>query len=137
MVEVFDHPSDIGVRGIGVNYKDAFEEAARGTFSIMADLSGFVNETEVVINCEAFNMEELFVSFINSLLLEAAVRKIIFIDFKIQSLDQHSLKAAAYGEKIKTIHKGLLKTEVKAATYSELKVTEQKGKFIAQCILDV
>ena len=84
MVEVFDH--HIGVRGIGVNYKDAFEEAARGTFSIMADLSGFVNETEVVINCEAFNMEELFVSFINSLRLEAAVSKIIFIDFKIESL---------------------------------------------------
>ena len=46
------------------------------------------------------------------------------------------LRGTAYGEKINP-EKHKLKTEVKGATYSGLKVAEENGKFIAQCVVDV
>lgn len=137
MSEQFEHISDIGIRGKGKDFKEAFVDAAVGTFSIMADLSFFSNEIEVKIECHSFDREELLVEFLNRLITEAAVLRAIFIDFTIQSMDGKSLKATAFGEKIKTQHKNFLKTEVKAATYSQLKVYQENGGCVAQCVIDV
>lgn len=137
MYETFEHPSDIGIRGVGINYHEAFSEAARCVFSIMADLPVFMKEIKVPIVAKAFNIEELLVEFINKLLSQAAINKCVFIDFEIIDIDDNHIQAFAFGEKIKAHHKNALKVEVKAATYSQLKVYQNGGKFIAECIVDV
>ncbi len=137
MFETFEHTADIGIRGIGSNYSEAFSEAAKCVFNIMADLSVFINDLEVSFECRAFNMEELLVEFINKLLYQAAINKCIFTDFNIISLADSVIKARVSGEKLKANHKNSLKLEVKAATYHQLKVYKDNDKYIVQCIVDV
>jgi len=50
MFEFFEHPSDIGIKGAGSSYEEAFIEAAKGMMSIMADLRCFTTEFGVIDN---------------------------------------------------------------------------------------
>jgi len=46
------------------------------------------------------------------------------------------LKGYACGEKL-DVEKHKVKTEVKAATYSQLKIEEKDGLFYVKCVVDV
>ncbi len=141
MYETFEHTADIGIRGIGESFPEAFTEAARCVFSIMADLSAdpssFSNEINVTIESRAYNLEELFIDFINRLIYESAINKCIFTGFEIVSFSDTAIIMNVSGEKIKTSNKHILKSEIKAATFCQLKVYRDKDLYIAQCVVDV
>lgn len=137
MYETLEHSSDVRIRGVGKTMDEAFIEAARCVFSIMADPGAFAKDVEVEILCSAENEEELLIEFINKLLYHAAVNRCIFNQFSIKKFDKTSLKAVAAGEKLKTTHKASVKTEVKAATYSRLSVRQEGQNFIAECVVDI
>ena len=58
-----------------------------------------------------------------------------FCDFHVK-IKGNKLTATAYGEKFDAI-KHKVKTEVKAATYSQLKIEKKGNKYYAQCVVDV
>jgi SHS2 domain-containing protein len=107
MYETFAHMADMGIRGIGKSYEAAFINAAKGMFSIMADLSGFTKEFKVSIECRGFDREELLLDYLNQLIYQAAINRCIFLDFEIDKFSKNSLIAVAHGEKIKMTHKNL------------------------------
>ena len=133
--EHFEHQADIGIRGIGSNLAEAFEEAAKAMFNVMVDIDRVGPIKTIEIKCEAENNEELLVEWLNKLLAEATINNMVFSYFMVQIRD-HSLIGAVKGEHLDP-EKHEIKTEVKAATYSQLKVAEENGKFIAQCVVDV
>ena len=135
MYETFEHKADIGVRGIGNSLEAAFQEAAKAMFSVMYDIGMVGEETKISIDCEADDRELLLVEWLNALLAEAGVNGMAFSNFHVGILDEH-LHGTAWGEKI-NLKKHMPKTEVKAATYSGLKVCEKDGAWTAQCIVDV
>lgn len=141
MYETFEHTADIGIRGIGGSFPEAFTEAARCVFSIMAELSSdlysYSNDINVTIESRAYNLEELFIDFINRLIYESAVNKCIFTDFEVMSFSETALIMKVSGEKMKTSNKHILKSEIKAATYCQLKVYRDNNRYIAQCVVDV
>jgi len=61
--ELLPHPSDMGVRGIGETPEEAFAEAARAMFSLMADLESIEPKEAIPLKVEADSLESLFVSF--------------------------------------------------------------------------
>lgn len=134
MYELFEHKADIGIRGIGSSLEEAFAEAARAMFSVMVDIDKVIPIKPVEIKCNADNHEELFVEFLNKLLAEATINEMVFSKFIVQ-IRNHELTGTAKGEKLDP-EKHEVKTEVKAATYSQLKI-ERNDKFVAQCIVDV
>lgn len=139
MFEIFPHKADVGIRGIGRTLDEAFCEAAKAMFSVMADLEQFKPIGEIRLKLSAETLDELFVSWLNELLSEASLAKSIFCDFDVKINKAKSgfeLVGIARGEAIdKKKHK--LKTEVKGATYSGLKVGKENNQFVAQCIVDV
>ncbi|MGC8765224.1 MAG: archease [Brevinematia bacterium] len=137
MFEFFDHPSDIGVRGIGKSYGEAFSEAAKGMMSIMADLTSFQNEFEISFEVKGLDKEFLFLNFLNRILFEHSFHKAIWIEIKVEDFSEGHLVVYLKGEKLKTTHRNGLKTEVKAATPCGLKVYQEGENFIAQCVLDI
>ncbi len=137
MYETFEHTADIGIRGAGGSFPEAFSEAARCVFSIMAELSSFRRDIERPFNCSAKSREELLVQFINKLLYESAVHHCIWFDFIIEEWNETHLKGLTRGWKIKTNQNAVFKTEVKAATYHQLKVYEKNNIFFAECVVDV
>ena len=65
----------------------------------------------------------------------ASINEMVFSQFMVNIKD-NSLTGAAKGEHLDP-EKHKIKTEVKAATYSQLKVEEKDGLFVVRCVVDV
>ncbi|UCD21080.1 MAG: archease [archaeon] len=134
MHETFEHKADIGIRGKGKTVKEAFTEAAKAMFSVQANIKKIKASKKIKISCKAENKEELFIEWLNALLSQSSLKNMLFSKFKITRLDKNKLQGFAFGEKIKKEHQ--LRTEVKAATYSGLKIYKKKS-WIVECVVDV
>lgn len=133
--EFFEHKADVGIRGTGSSLEEAFESAAKALFEVMTDTKKIVPLKAIEIKCEAANVEELFVEWLNTLLSEATINNMLFSRFMVK-IENNRLTGTAKGEEMDA-KRHELKTEVKAATYSQLKVAEKDGSFVAQCVVDV
>lgn len=141
MYETFEHKADIGVKGIGDNVEEAFQEAAKALFSVEVSVLTVEKKTKIKVRCDAANLEELLVEWLNALLAQASIHNMVFSDFslKIKAKDtQYELDGFAIGEKL-DVKKHKPGIEIKAATYSQLKVYQEleTKKWVAQCIVDV
>ena len=135
--ETFEHTADIGIRGIGKTLEQAFEEAAKAMFSVMVDIKTVepVRGIKLVIQIKGLDDNGLFVEWLNRLVAEKDISGMMFSKFKVK-IDDKQLVGTAWGEQFNP-KKHKPEVEVKAATYSQLKVEKQKGKYIAQCLVDV
>ncbi len=136
--ENFAHEADVGIRGISSSVEGAFEEAAKAMFDVEVDIKKVQKKGKVKVKCMASNIEELFVEWLNALLAQASLKEAVFSDFKVKIIkgELFRLEGYAFGEKLDA-EKHNIKDEVKGATYSQLKVYKARGKWVAQCIVDV
>lgn len=133
--EIIDHTADIGIIAYGKDEKEVFATAAYAMFSLVAELDGVDNALCREIEVTADDKEALLVAWLNELLYLFDVEHIIFSGFEVINLEEHRLRANAYGEKFDPL-RHVLKAQVKAATYHMLKVEKGDG-FRAQIIFDV
>jgi SHS2 domain-containing protein len=133
--DYFEHEADIGIVGIGENLEESFQEAAKAMFNVMVDIEKIEPRKSIEVECEADNEEELLVEWLNALLTEKDINNMVFSEFKVL-IDGKKLKGVAKGERFQA-KKHNAKTEVKAATYSQLRVYKKSGKYLAQCVVDV
>lgn len=138
--EYKDHEADIGIVGIGNTIEQAFEQGAKGMFSLMCNIKKVEKNEQINIKCNAPDYETLFVEWLNELLSKKDLENMFFSEFKIEKIervnDELKLTAKVFGEKI-NIKKHEPKIEVKAATYSGLKFKKKDGKYYIQCVVDV
>lgn len=83
----------------GKDLTEAFQEAARGFFSLFTDLSEVLPREHVVIFCESSDSDWLFSDWINTLIYEIRERKMLFSEFKIH-VEGINVKGEILGEKI-------------------------------------
>jgi SHS2 domain-containing protein len=102
---------------------------------LVEDLDTITPEKSVMISCESFDLEGLFVAWLNSLLAESDMQRLIFSDFKVKIQDLR-LTGTAMGEPF-DFSKHQRGVEVKGATFTELAVRQDGAWWIAQCIVDV
>ena len=133
--ETFEHRADIGIRGYGKRVEISFENGAKAMFSVMADIHEVKAQDRKEVSCEAPDIEYLFVEWLNNLLSVSHLNGMVFSSFKVEIIG-NKLKGSAWGEHIDTGRHKLM-TEVKAATYSMLKVAKENDIYVAQCVVDV
>ncbi len=134
--ETFDHGADMWIRGRGKTLSEAFENGAKSMFSLLVeDFDTVIPEKSVIISCESFDLEGLFVAWLNSLLAESDIQRLIFSDFKVKIQD-FTLTGTAMGEPF-DFSRHQRGVEVKGATFTELAVRQDGGWWIAQCVVDV
>lgn len=134
--EHFAHGSDIGVRGCGESPAEAFEQAALALSAVVADLSKISAKVDVEVRCDAPDLELLFMSWLNAVIYEMAVRRMLFGKFRV-SISGCSLTGVLSGE---TIEPGKHETgvEAKGATVTGLRVARgTDGRWVAECVIDV
>jgi SHS2 domain-containing protein len=139
MFQTFENKADIGVRGSGASIGVAFSECAKAMTSIMASVEKISQKKKIGVEIKASDKEALLVAFLNELLYIKDAKQMIFSKFEVSvGEDEHGaeLKAICFGEKINPKEHELM-TEVKAATYSQLKVSKKGKEWVAQCIVDV
>jgi len=131
----FEHGADIGVRGFGPTIEAAFEEAARALTAVLVDPDAVSPAVSIDIACAAPDDEILLVDWLNAVIFEMAARGMVFGGFDVH-IEEGRLTATAHGEVLdRSRHAPAV--EAKGATFTELRVAERKGNWIAQCVVDV
>jgi len=124
--EIVNHTADVGVIAYGANINQAFANAAKALFSLIAELDNVEEVLHRDIELLAPDQESLLVDWLNELIYLFDTEHIIFKRFDIIELNDTQLKARSYGEKVDSL-KHILKIGVKAATYHMLKVDKTNG----------
>ena len=134
--EQFSHTADIGVRVFGKTLKELFENAAFAMFDILADLDGLKGEITQDFELTAPNHEELLISWLDELLYNFYAKNIIFYKFEVAELSEDVVRAKAFGRSVSE-NRNRLKTEIKAATYYNLKIIKRDDYYEVEIIFDV
>ena len=133
--EHFSHEADMGVRGIGRTRVEAFEQAALALTAVITDPATVRAVEPVAVAASAPDDELLLVDWLNALIYEMATRSLLFSRFEVRITD-HRLEGRAWGEPVVgAVHQPAV--EVKGATYTALRVAQQDGEWVAQCVVDV
>ncbi len=134
--EHFSHDADIGVRGWGPTIERAFEEAAAALTGIVTDVE--VNASrEVTVACEAPDLELLLVEWLNAIIYEMAVRRMLFGRFVVSIDGARHLRGSIWGELVDILRHAPA-VEPKGATVTALRVArEADGRWTAACVVDV
>ncbi len=134
--EHFEHDADIGVRGFGVSKAAAFEQAALALMAVIVEPGRVAAHETVAIACEAADDELLLVGWLNALVYEMAVRRMLFAQFSV-AIEGPRLQATAAGEPI-SVARHQPAVEVKGATFTALRVAQlDNGLWMAQTVVDV
>lgn len=93
----------------------------------------------MAIEARADTLEGLLVGWLGELLRERDVRGMLFSRFEVRIEEEREgwcLAGHAWGEKIAR-ERHRLGVEVKAATYSGVRVEKRAADYIAQCVVDL
>lgn len=133
--EHFPHDADVGVRGFGATAQEAFEQAACALAAVVTDAE-IATTTAVEVKCEAPDLEILFVEWLNAMIYEMAVRRMLFGRFAVK-IEGERLEGTLWGEPV-DIERHAPACEPKGATYTALKVArDDDGVWSAACVVDV
>jgi len=133
--EHYEHGADIGVRGYGRTKALAFEQAALALTAVITEPQRVAPREVVEIRCEAPDDELLLADWLNALIYEMAVRRMLFGAFHVE-LDGTRLTAQVRGEPT-SVERHRPAVEVKGATYTTLRVAAVDGGWLAQTVVDV
>jgi len=136
--EFFEHTADIGVRVYAQNIEELFENSAKALFSLITENKELLPNLEREITLEAENLEELLVNWLNELISVFFTYKFLprSYNIKIREKDPCSLEAFLKGSDYDP-YINEVKTEVKAATYHNLKIEKDSSGFRTEIIFDV
>lgn len=132
----FQHGADVGVRGWGSTVGECFSQAALALTAVVTEPGTVRPMHEIRVECEADCEALLLVEWLNRIIYEMSVRRMLFGWFEA-SVTGNKLNGLLRGETIDTArHQPAV--EVKAATYHMLDVRlDADGLWTAQCVVDV
>ncbi len=138
--EFLDHPADVWVRAWGATLQEAFEQAAFSLAKTMWDDSQFEISEKKTIHATGRDQPELLVNFLSEILFHFDADNFAFQKLTVEKLylskgNWHILATAA-GEAFspQKHHPG---TEVKAITYSYLKIEKDGDRHVIEVIFDI
>ena len=134
--EIMEHTADVGVIGKGRTMADAFESAAYGMFSIVADLDKYQPTKQKQVVVAGTEDVVLLERFLSSLLVVFDGDRLLPLDFEITEISMGRLtcwiSARPIGDDIEW-----LGPTVKAVTWHQMAVESKGGEWRATVIFDV
>jgi len=133
--EVVDHTADLAIVARGGTLAELCENAARGLFAQIADLSQERPLGErVEIRLEAVEQEELLLAWLRELLFLQETEHCVFTDFSVRAEARYRLVGSA--------QRGALLadeplTVVKAVTYHDLRIVQAHGRWEVKVVFDL
>lgn len=133
--EHFYHQADEGIRGRADTLAGAFAEAGVALTAVVTDPDGVRARVAVPLEVEDSDTEFLLLAFLNAIIYEMSVRRMVFHHYDV-TIQGARLRATAWGEPVdRARHQPAV--EVKGATATELHVGRERGIWTAQCVVDV
>jgi SHS2 domain-containing protein len=134
--ELLDHTADIGIVAYGASLKEAFENAALGMFSVMAQLETIREVEERRVEVTAEDPEALLVAWLSELLYLVDTEGLLFRRFQIGEFNDRHLQASAWGESIDP-DRHSLGVGIKAVTRHMLAIERDDGGYRVRVIFDI
>lgn len=137
--EYMDHTADVQLHAWGATLEEAFEQAAVAMFGYMTELETVEIKSTQVIEAQGEDLLSLLFHFLDEFLFIFSAEP-YFIARKVKILefdrDNFRMKAIGYGE-IFSLEKHPQGTEVKAITYSNMQIHEEKPTKEVFVIIDI
>lgn len=133
-----DHMTDAVIEAYGETLEEAFENAAKGVNDTMVDLKTVRQDKEIKIIAKGHDLYSLLFDWLDKVMLLLVADGIVMSEFsvKIKQNNGYSLEGVAKGEKL-DLDRHRYKVEIKAVTYHEMQVTQEKGKATVRFLLDL
>ena len=131
---VLSHPGDLKLRVTARTQAALFSQTAKAMFlemvpGLLAKKGASVTRT---VKLSGTDPETLFIDFLNELLYLAQVHQEFYRRCDV-TLSPKGLAAKLTGIK----HSERARLEIKAATFSELSITHERGCWVAQVVFDI
>lgn len=149
--EFLDHTADVQIRAWGDDLKEAFENAAIAMTAYITDIDIVEVSTKEIIKVEANDLHGLFYRFLDSVifLFNASPyllsKRVRILTFKrpngVEGNEEDSegpfmIEAECYGEPF-SMDKHTQGTEIKAITYSNMKIFDDDTRHEVLFIVDI
>jgi SHS2 domain-containing protein len=134
-----DHTADVMIEARGASIGEAFSFGAQAMFNVMFDVSRVDQKKSFKIEVSARDIEGLLYSWLEDLLFRFSVERIAFSAFRfdlVRSGETLRGVGEARGETYDPKKHGR-KTEVKAVTYAEMQITEDRNGSRIRFVLDI
>ena len=133
-----DHMTDAVIEAYGQTLEEAFENAAKGVSDTMVDLKTIKPRKEIKIAAKGHDLHSLLFDWLDKVMLLMVADGIVMSEFsvKIKQDDGYSLEGIAKGEKL-DLDRHRYKVEIKAVTYHEMEIKQEKGKATVRFLLDL
>jgi SHS2 domain-containing protein len=127
-----EHTSEVELRLDAPTLAALFVEAGHALAELMlGEVAGPETVTDQV-TVTAPDRAALLAAWIDELIFRSETRKAVFTTFEVARVDEREIVAT-----IKGVTEPVIKTAVKAATFHDLRVVEEDGRWLASVVLDV
>lgn len=134
----FDHTADIGIEVIGRTRKELCMNAAEALFDVMIENKTSEKSSKKLkkVTVDGADVADLLINFLREILYLFNGEKFVTDSCEIIKFTSKKLQARLTGESFNN-KKHLIKTEIKAVTYSGVTVEKQTTGWKARMIFDV
>ncbi len=137
--EYFPHTADMRFRAYGKTLEDAFANASLAMFNIMLETKKVNPVLERKISVRAKEKESLLFDFLGKFLFlldseNFALNKVESITIEKKE-DAYFLESVILGDELSEKYE--TKTQVKAITYNEMQIKQEKGIWAINAVVDV
>lgn len=134
--KTIDHTADIGIEVFGSDLSDLFENAAYALYDLLTDTGNPLSLSETSITVTGQDWPDLMVNWLRELLYLFTGKDMLVKSTKIIFLSQFSITAnIKYEDFTPGCH--IIKNDIKAVTYHQIKVEPEGSKWKSRIIFDV
>jgi SHS2 domain-containing protein len=134
--EQVPHTADLAAKIYGKSLPELFENAAFAMMDMSADLEDLASGETITLELEAPDEEDLLVCWLNEILYASVSENILFFEFHVLSITDCKLVAEAIGQRIGE-DEDRIRTEIKAATYHDVKIEKTESGYEVTVVFDV
>ncbi len=134
----FDHTADSLFEAYGKTQEELFQNAALALESVQVTLKTVDKKKLKIIKLTSNSLGNLLFNFLQELLFLKDSEQLVFSEFKIKITKKrkYSLEARCNGEKINH-KKHKLGVDIKAITFHQFEITQEKKYWKARILMDI
>ena len=135
-----DHMTDAVIEAYGTTLEEVFENAAKALCDTMIDLKTVRPKREIKLSAKGNDLYSLLFDWLDRVMLLLVADGIAMSQFSVKIKKRHNnsylLEGTARGEPLE-LDRHRYKVEIKAVTYHEMEIKQEKGMITAKFLLDL
>lgn len=133
---LFNHTADLGMEFYGNNREELFLCAGQALYDVITDLEDVNAAERVDIRVSGMDLEDLLVNWLREILYFQQGKGMLLKKFVISKMNNTFIDAYAEGELFDE-KKHVIRKEIKAVTYHDVKIEKKDGEWRARVVFDL